>query len=292
MYSAETPPPKETITMNQTELPWDISSYYLGQSLDYSSLPLPVLLIYEVFSTFDDEVNVIWKRKFSLPSLLYFSIRIGALAYFVINESTAFYSPEDITHNPEAASAGLVQLEPSYVWAFFHPYRYRLLLPEIVLHLFIMALTWVKTYGIKQDARKAGFEASLVTLLIRDGTLYFGGHLLINIIGIIINYTIPGDGELSPLSSYSYTFSSILFTRFILNLRLVDNDSKSIDTTLHYSSINFATSFAGNMGAPLESNSEDTEDRLVFTVSQHQMENPLSIGLPTSRETVVGLVEA
>lgn len=55
------------------------------------------LLVYEVFSTWDEEIEVIWKRRFSIPSLLYVSIRIGTLAYIVINVVISLYNPGNLT---------------------------------------------------------------------------------------------------------------------------------------------------------------------------------------------------
>lgn len=72
--------------------------------------------------------------------------------------------------------------------------------------------------------------------------------------------------------------SSILFTRFILNLRTLDNGTIDPDRSLHYSSINFATSFVGNIGEPLGNSSRgDISD--VGTPLRQNIENPLSVGI-------------
>lgn len=90
-----------------------------------------------------------------------------------------------------------------------------------------------------------------------------------------------------------YRFGSILFSRFLLNLRTFDDGRNDTDTSLRYSSISFDTSLVSNIGAPLEHFTELEEDmddnnqpRLGATIQQ-QIENPLSIGIleiPRSNE--------
>ncbi|KAJ3483232.1 hypothetical protein NLI96_g6459 [Meripilus lineatus] len=229
--------------MDQPALPWDIRFYHEGQSANYAFMALPTLLVYEVFSTWDEEIEVIWKRRFSIPSLLYVSIRIGTLAYIVINVVISLYNPGNLTVYANIRQHISISLH------YTHRCKYESIFSDVFLGVVLLAFA---------------------------GTLYFGCHLIINAIAIILNYTLTGDGELSPLSSFAYTFTSILFTRFILNLRLVDSrNSQGLNESLHYSSINFATS----MGAPLEHSPEDEGSYLTFPISQQQRQNPLSIGI-------------
>ena len=44
----------------------------------------------------------------------------------------------------------------------------------IATDLLVVALTWIKTYEIKQISFELHVKASLTTLLLRDGTIYFG----------------------------------------------------------------------------------------------------------------------
>lgn len=79
-------------------------------------------------------------------------------------------------------------------------------------------------------------------------------------------------------------FGSILFTRFILNLRSINNGYIDPDKSLHYSSINLAISLTSNIGAPLElpgfvgPENVTTENQIEATIQQ-QIDNPLSIGI-------------
>ncbi|KAJ3482366.1 hypothetical protein NLI96_g7026 [Meripilus lineatus] len=72
--------------------------------------------------------------------------------------------------------------------------------------------------------------------------------------------------------------ASILFTRFILNLRTVDNNPIAHETSVAPSAIEFASSITGNLGAPLDYSSPNLDDDLPVTTRQRQ-EDPLSIGV-------------
>ncbi|KAJ3482830.1 hypothetical protein NLI96_g6714 [Meripilus lineatus] len=95
--------------------------------------------------------------------------------------------------------------------------------------VFTLTLTWVKTYGIKKAASQFGIQANFATLIMRDGmvfltlrfllphsyphhtsgTLYFGVHLMINLIAIITEFAVGGSGgvvscdQAAPISGFS-----------------------------------------------------------------------------------------
>lgn len=73
-------------------------------------------------------------------------------------------------------------------------------------------------------------------------------------------------------------FSTILFTRFILNLRSMDKERSVFDRSLHVSSVQFATSLAGNIGAPLE-RPGNASSEWSSSLTEVQIDNPLSIGI-------------
>ena len=43
------------------------------------------LFAYEMLITLDEEVETIWKRRITLPSILYLVMRVGTLGYLIIN---------------------------------------------------------------------------------------------------------------------------------------------------------------------------------------------------------------
>lgn len=72
--------------------------------------------------------------------------------------------------------------------------------------------------------------------------------------------------------------TSILFTRFILSLRSIDYNSNGYDGSLPNSSINFASTIAGNIGASLDHSGFGNGSNGEASIQQ-QIEDPLSIGI-------------
>lgn len=81
----------------------------------------------------------------------------------------------------------------------------------------------------------------------------------------------------------SPSISTILFTRFILNLRSMDKAGTASDRSLHVSSVQFATDLTGNIGAPLE-RPGSTTSQWSSSLSEVQIDNPLSMGIVNSPE--------
>ncbi|KAJ3478192.1 hypothetical protein NLI96_g9926 [Meripilus lineatus] len=126
---------------------------------------------------------------------------------------------------------------------------------NILSDIIILVLTWTKTYGIKKAAAQAGLRTSLSTLILRDGTLYFGVRVIIDVVSILTTFVLP-------LTS---TPSGVLLTPSDLSTGSIN--------------FNFATSITANMGAPLDHSSwDDSADPINATLEQ-QIENPLSIGI-------------
>ncbi|TCD65131.1 hypothetical protein EIP91_003062 [Steccherinum ochraceum] len=121
----------------------------------------------------------------------------------------------------------------------------------VVSDFVILFSTWVKTANTwRHSFRMKGFTPVLSTLLLRDGTLYFGGLFILNFGGSILRIFRVDD-----LGGLGYCFattaiSTNLIARFILDLRgAYDDDSRNAGTM---SSIQFETpSFAVEMGASL-----------------------------------------
>ncbi|KAJ3476404.1 hypothetical protein NLI96_g11181 [Meripilus lineatus] len=310
----------------------------------------------------EDEIEVIWKRKFSGPSFLYLAMRICTLGYILLGTSLTFapttvsvstVSPqilrllvflrvecifqgckrELIVRNIflETALFAYAAFNTLRVWAIWgrHWFPVVVVFPLSLIPLcinahlasrtfivgvepnpipvgiclggiretqaffslrgsilvtdaLILALTWARSYRIRKAATEAGVQANLATLIIRDGTLYFGVHFLVNMITIITNYTLTLNP--SPASSFSNPLTSILFCRFILNLRTYDSDKGGThaDESQNYSTINFAASISGNIGAPLDhstSSSDDTLNSSEYVSMKPQTGNPLAVGI-------------
>ncbi|KAJ3479272.1 hypothetical protein NLI96_g9180 [Meripilus lineatus] len=113
-----------------------------------------------------------------------------------------------------------------------------------------LLLTMVRTYSIRKTTTRVNGKTDLLTLIIRDGSIYFGANLIINVAAVITNYMFVNIS--SPATQFSTALSSILFSRFILNIRGLHYDRYEYHSLPHFSS-NFSARVASKIGAPLES---------------------------------------
>ncbi|CDO71086.1 hypothetical protein BN946_scf184844.g90 [Trametes cinnabarina] len=163
----------------------------------------------------------------------------------------------------------------------------------------VIILTWVRTIGVKRESHRLGMRTPIVTLLLRDGTIYFLVILFIQIFGVV-STTIGSTfilWDVWPL--FEQVFTVIFLCRFMLNLRGVyladstrnpaNTDEFGINTptndggTIHFASI------VGNLGAPVNTFGVATDSYPVSNnnMSTDDMEddsvemsaNPLSYGL-------------
>ncbi|EMD31618.1 hypothetical protein CERSUDRAFT_119661 [Gelatoporia subvermispora B] len=139
--------------------------------------------------------------------------------------------------------------------------------PVIIADIMVLILTWWKTWATVRMVREHNVKTPLMTLLLRDGTLYFIGLLsinLLNIVGRTTNVFVYAGG-------FSTQLSAIIITHFLLNLRQLAHGSP--DDTSRQSSVRDGQpdavrsrtsslrfgSFVGNMGESLVHGSEDND---------------------------------
>ncbi|OSD05108.1 hypothetical protein PYCCODRAFT_1432858 [Trametes coccinea BRFM310] len=180
-----------------------------------------------------------------------------------------------------------------------------------VLDSTVIVLTWIRTLGVKRESHRLGMRTPIVTLLLRDGTIYFLVILFIQIFAIVS--TNIGSTfilwDVWPL--FEQAFTVIFSCRFMLNLRgvyLADptrnpghTDEFGITvTTRDESSIGFA-SIIGNFGAPVNTFGVSTDSYAGSTATgmTDEMEDetvdmstdPLSYGLWDYRSDTMELPE-
>ncbi|KAI8978294.1 hypothetical protein BD414DRAFT_150706 [Trametes punicea] len=85
----------------------------------------------------------------------------------------------------------------------------------IVGDMIVLAITWHSTFGIAKAVSIMRMRMSLTNAILKDGTLYFVCLLILNVVNIIIN-AIPNS---SAVSAFQDPITSILVSRFLLNLR-------------------------------------------------------------------------
>ncbi|KAI0372708.1 hypothetical protein BV20DRAFT_939448 [Pilatotrama ljubarskyi] len=92
----------------------------------------------------------------------------------------------------------------------------------------VIAVTWASTYRIGKASREARLGTSFGTLLLRDGTLEptrVDVLLAMNVVHMTLNTVKPNDAvqQASYVTVLENPITSILISRFILNLRAVDD---------------------------------------------------------------------
>ncbi|KZT02219.1 uncharacterized protein LAESUDRAFT_730386 [Laetiporus sulphureus 93-53] len=124
-------------------------------------------------------------------------------------------------------------------------------LPAVCLavsDLIVVLVTWYKTFRLAIEVRKLRFKGSIATMLMRDGTLHF-----------------MYDQYPTSVASFLLPITSILVSRFILNLRQVSLGSVGLDTISNSTldTPDLPSRLVGNFGAELQDTSlgfEDIED--------------------------------
>ncbi|OCH92064.1 hypothetical protein OBBRIDRAFT_833767 [Obba rivulosa] len=115
----------------------------------------------------------------------------------------------------------------------------------IAADVIVLLVTWSKTWSVKRSADRAGISTPLVTMLLKDGTVYFILLLALNIFQIV--------GWVTGIFLYAETYfttplSSIIITHFLLNLRQVGHSQVAHDT-LSLSRPSFVRSLAPSTGS-------------------------------------------
>ncbi|OBZ72798.1 hypothetical protein A0H81_07334 [Grifola frondosa] len=147
----------------------------------------------------------------------------------------------------------------------------------------VLAVTWSKTYQLRKAAQQAQVKASLLTLLLRDGTIYFVVLLILNALHIVFNFV----EQVPFVSIFADAFTSILISRFILNLREVDihvhggmrSGRATFDGSMSYQSqpdtIIFTSNnnFVDSIGAPLDHGFPSVDEDGAAAISTAQREH-------------------
>lgn len=122
----------------------------------------------------------------------------------------------------------------------------------IVSHTIVLVLTWLKTYSQWLAARRLKLNLSVSTCLLRDGTWFFLGALALNIAQVIASSVPSFQADM-----FVTTLPAVLFNRFMLNLRSIDDAAihSTVDTERfsRFASPHFRIpeSFLGNIGEPI-----------------------------------------
>ncbi|KAH9896105.1 hypothetical protein C8Q73DRAFT_644233 [Cubamyces lactineus] len=232
------------------------------------------LIFHEYFITLDSEVRLIWRRRTTGASVLFFLNRYIMIFDNVITLAS-YPARTDNVYCYRCAALGwidvVLNLLPYFIWNAFStmrvyaisgrdwriagvvcflmivpiasnvynipfetpdnmppPYNCQFdnaltlqthnIIPLLAGDAIVLIVTWWKTYRLKKAADEARVKMSIVDMLLRDGTLYFGTMLILNVLHIMVNYIV----KVSFLGDVVDVLTSILVSRFIMNLRNID----------------------------------------------------------------------
>jgi len=129
----------------------------------------------------------------------------------------------------------------------------------IVADAIVLLVTWIKTYDVRRTALQAGLKPKLGNLLLRDGTLYFGACLILNVLQLSFDYIGTPTNSDNPIALFNPAITAITVSRFILNLRAIEPSGGSYASNHFDSRIDRAI---GNIGGYLDFNEESREGRV------------------------------
>ncbi|KAI0769498.1 hypothetical protein BC629DRAFT_1680760 [Irpex lacteus] len=127
----------------------------------------------------------------------------------------------------------------------------------IVGDVLVLAVTWMKTARVYREARRLNLKSPLVTMILRDGTLYFRILLVIYILEILEN-NIPAMFTLNIIQPFYVIIPPLIICRFLLNLRQVDLGLE--ESSLVSGRQSHSVRFVGNIGESLQFGGDDNED--------------------------------
>ncbi|CDO71052.1 hypothetical protein BN946_scf184844.g56 [Trametes cinnabarina] len=210
------------------------------------------LLAYDHLLTLSGEIHFVWDRKFSGATVVFMLNRYVNLFSKIVLPISTFWWPSQtnkyhyIRSVPATLPYPFLELAINAVLS---------LQAAIAVDLLVLVLTWMKTYEIQKLASGLRSNATFSTLILRDGTLYFGTMLALNVADLIV---LRSNVLFDPLPVFIDVFTCILISRFMLNLRQVSergtgnlSTALSTDAMSPGSTVHFASNLVGDLGSPL-----------------------------------------
>ncbi|KAI0763245.1 hypothetical protein BC629DRAFT_1543695 [Irpex lacteus] len=97
----------------------------------------------------------------------------------------------------------------------------------IAADLILLVVTWIKTFGTWKSTSRHNQSFCISQAILRDGTLYFLVFLALNISQIVV-FEVTGVGIIAP---FLLAFTSVLSSRFIINLRWIAHEQNRSSRT-------------------------------------------------------------
>lgn len=170
-------------------------------------------------------------------------------------------------------------LGPTYLWL---PVITRAI--SVAADIAVLTFTLLETRAIFKTSLQLHTDTNVTTILFRNGSLQFFVLLILNAITMtldILSIAATAGDTVTTFIFINEGLASVLLSRFLLDLRsvyLADGDGS--DPTV--SSVRFAASVIGNMGAPLNASwaaSSVSEPSTEIDERVEYSSNPLAVGL-------------
>ncbi|KAI0754212.1 hypothetical protein C8Q80DRAFT_1137596 [Daedaleopsis nitida] len=199
-------------------------------------------------------VYALWDRDIPLSILVFIAGVFPAIAnIFLRSVSWVYIIPTDLYSCQTAPTA----MSDSAYTALIVATRAVSILSDGL----VVVLTWLKTYRVYVLTRKMDLRANYSVLLLRDGTLYFLAVCILNFIAIVYKMHVGAN----LMNDMVVTLSSLLMSRFLLNLRAQRDDGEESTTSSSERStsiVRFAPDLVISMGASvgLDEGEEDHDE--------------------------------
>ncbi|KAJ3488298.1 hypothetical protein NLI96_g2959 [Meripilus lineatus] len=157
--------------------------------------------------------------------------------------------------------------------------------PFLVVLVISLIPAWLNiTLEVRRVATHKGVRSDLTTLLNRDGTLYFGTLLVLNITVVVLD---DQHVNVNPAMILCNALTSILISRFILNLQQLAYENRyqqgyeddDEDEVSDYGNSQMISTDLGNVGEPF---SQGTIPEYIWSThssSEYLLNDPLAVGL-------------
>ncbi|KAI0722609.1 hypothetical protein C8Q76DRAFT_782827 [Earliella scabrosa] len=273
----------------------DYDSFQVGS---YMNVATGALYAFEYVVTFDREVNLFWKRKITMASVLFIANRYLAL----VTRFMGFPYPIEDQNAPNT-SHGLVRsfaiLHPwdmSISWKLVlraalsqnnqETFKMRFIVARstaMAADLLVLAITWKATFKASREGIRAlgGQRTSLSTVLFKNGVIYFMTLLIINILHLSFTLLSIGSsnlvisGNASSMIFFVEPLTAILVSRFLIDLQEANNamlDQGSLASMGSLAFNRFVGSLGSSLPAPLEDFTSASEPTGIHEDDQHMEE--------------------
>ncbi|KAF9040753.1 hypothetical protein BJ165DRAFT_1549707 [Panaeolus papilionaceus] len=216
----------------------------------YFQISAFVMLIYDHMLTFSDEVERIWKQRFSGATILFLLNRYLTPLQFIIIVD-AFHDPRWTKKAGFGMSLQFVLLNatltiseavplPPFLVGNYQDFRWcciltgdSILLPAVwVTPLITDSCIFVLTVWRTRQYLTHSGKTPIMHIFLRDGAMYFFIIFLANLMNTVFYFTAPDDLKAIG-ASFSQLITATMISRLVLNLRSVsDIKESSYHTTL------------------------------------------------------------